>query len=63
VDLGSFIDSRALVDHLSRTSLVQHYRPPPFIRNTKGGYVIAELVEFLHGEKYEGIHAGALFAL
>ena len=62
VDLGSFIDSRTLVDHLSRTTLVQQYRPLPFMRNAKDGYVIAELVEFLHGEKYEGIHAGALFA-
>jgi hypothetical protein len=62
VDLGSFIDSRALVDYLSRTTLVQQYRPQSFMRNTKDGYVIAELVEFLHGEKFEGIHAGGLFA-
>ena len=62
VDLGSFTDSRALVNHLNRAPLVQQYRPPSYMRDTKDAYVIAELVEFLHGEKFEGIHAGALFA-
>jgi hypothetical protein len=61
VDLGSFIDSRALVDHISRIPVVQQYRPPPLMRNTRDGYVIFELVKFLHGEEYGSIHAGALF--
>jgi hypothetical protein len=61
VDLGSFIDSRALVDHISRTPSVRLYRPPWLMRNTRDSYVIFELVKFLHGEKYESIHAGAFF--
>ncbi len=61
VDLGSFIDSRALVDHINRTPVVQRYRPPWLMRNSRDSYVIFGLVEFLHGEKYESIHAGAFF--
>jgi hypothetical protein len=61
VDFGSFIDSRALVDHISRTRLVQLYRPPWLMRNTRNSYVIFELVKFLRGEEHGSIHAGAFF--
>jgi hypothetical protein len=61
VDLGSIIDSKSLVDHITRTPLGQQYRPPWLMRNTRDSYVIFELVEFLHGEKYGSIHAGACF--
>ncbi|KAF8460963.1 hypothetical protein DFH94DRAFT_790038 [Russula ochroleuca] len=61
VDLGSFIDSKALADHVTRTPLIQLHRPSLFMRETRGGYVIAELVKFLHGTGYGSIHAGAMF--
>jgi hypothetical protein len=61
VDLGSFIDSRALVDHVARIPVVQRLRPPLFMRWPKSGYVIAELVKFLHGKDNGSIHAGAMF--
>jgi len=31
------------------------------MRETKGRYVIAELVKFLHGTERGSIHAGAMF--
>jgi hypothetical protein len=61
VDLGSFIDNRALADHVGRTPIVQHYRPPSFMREN-ARYVIAELVNFLQGTEIWSIHAGAMFA-
>lgn len=61
VDLGSFIDSKALADHVTRTALVQIHRPSLFMRAPQGGYVIAELVTFLHGTGYWSICAGAMF--
>ena len=61
VDLGSFIDSRALANHVIRIPLVQLHRPALFMRDAKDGYVIAELVKFLHGTERGSIHAGAMF--
>lgn len=61
VDMGSFIESRTLADYVTRIPLVQRDRPPLFIRETKGGYVIAELVKFLHGTEPWSIHAGVMF--
>lgn len=61
VDLGSFIDSKALADHVTRTPLVQLHRPSLFMRAPQGRYAVAELVEFLHGTEYWSIHAGAMF--
>lgn len=60
-DLGSFIDNKALVDHVHRTSLVQKYRPPFLMREERDGYVILELLEFLRGGEKSSIHAGAAF--
>jgi hypothetical protein len=62
VDLGSFIDNRALADHVGRTRIVQQYRPPSFMREMNTGYVIAGLVEFLQGTEVWSIHAGVMFA-
>src|SRR6267154_750975 len=62
VDLGSFIDNRALADHVGRTPVVQQYRPPSFMREVNAGYVIAELVKFLEGTEVWSIHAGVMFA-
>jgi hypothetical protein len=64
VDLGSFIDNRALADHVGRTPVVQRHRPPSFMRetNASGRYVIAELVDFWQGTKNWSIHAGMMFA-
>jgi len=62
VDLGSFIDNKALADHVGRTPVVQQYRPPSFMREMKAGYVIAELVKFLQGTETWSIHAGMMFA-
>lgn len=62
VDLGSsFIDNRALADHVGRTPVVQQYRPPSFMRKMNAGYVIAELVKFLQGTEICSIHAGVMF--
>ncbi|KAH9016162.1 hypothetical protein EDB85DRAFT_767953 [Lactarius pseudohatsudake] len=61
VDLGSFIDNKALVDHLNRTSLVQQYRPPFLMRGERHGYVILELLGFLRADEKGSIHAGAAF--
>jgi len=61
VDLGSFIDNKALVDHVERTSLVQQYRPPFYMRGERGGYVILELLGFLRADENGSIHAGAAF--
>lgn len=61
VDLGAFIDSRALVDHVNRTRLVRQYRAPQFIRDTPRRYVIPELIAFLQGREYWSINAGAMF--
>jgi hypothetical protein len=61
VDLGSFIDSKALADHVTRTPPVQLYRPSLFMRERMGGYAIAELVKFLRGTEYGSIHAGTMF--
>ena len=62
VDLGSFIDSRALANHVGRTPVVQKHRPPSFMREMDAGYVIADLVKFLRGTEYGSIHAGMMFA-
>jgi hypothetical protein len=59
--MGSFIESRALADYVTRIPLVQRDRPPLFMRETKGGYVIAELVKYLHGTEYWSIRAGVMF--
>ena len=60
VDLGSFIDNKALVEHVHRTGLVQKYCPPFLVR--KGGrYVILDLLQFLRGDGNDSIHAGAVF--
>ncbi|KAF8261744.1 hypothetical protein EI94DRAFT_1809815 [Lactarius quietus] len=61
VDLGSFIDSKALVDHVNRTSLVQRFRPTILMRGERDGYVILELLEFLRADEYSSINAGAAF--
>ncbi|KAH9971205.1 hypothetical protein BGW80DRAFT_1322645 [Lactifluus volemus] len=62
VDLGSFIDNKALVEHVNRTRSVQENPPPRFIRETNGSrYVITELIGFLHGKEYWSINAGAMF--
>ncbi|KAH9992492.1 hypothetical protein BJV74DRAFT_397873 [Russula compacta] len=63
VDLGSFIDGRALLDHVSRTYLLQKCRPPWFMRNEKDAprYAIDELVAFFDGKVYGSIHAGVMF--
>ncbi|KAH8984683.1 hypothetical protein EDB92DRAFT_2117026 [Lactarius akahatsu] len=61
VDLGSFIDNKALVDHVNRTSLVQQYRPPFLMRGERDGYVILELLGFLRADEKGSIHAGAAF--
>jgi hypothetical protein len=63
VDLGSFIDNKALIDHVNRTRSVQKYPPPRFIRdtNTTGGTVITELIAFLHGNEAWSVDAGAMF--
>ena len=65
VDLGSFIDSEALADYVTRIPLVGRDRPSAFMRESKGeskgGYVIAELVTFLRGTESWSIHAGAMF--
>lgn len=63
VDLGSFIDDKALVEHVNRTRSVQGYPPPQFIRDTSttGKTVITELIEFLHGNEACSIDAGAMF--
>jgi tetratricopeptide (TPR) repeat protein len=61
VDLGSFIDSRALVDHVNRTNLVQRSRPAIFMRRERDVYVILELLDFLRGAEYYSIDAGVAF--
>lgn len=61
VDLGSFIDNKALVDHVDRTDLVQKHRPPALMRGEKDGYVILELLGFLRADEYGSINAGAAF--
>ena len=65
MDLGSFIDSKALADYVTRIPLIRPDRPSAFMRESKGeskgGYVIAELVTFLRGTESESIHAGAMF--
>jgi hypothetical protein len=58
VDLGSFIDSKGLADHMNRTSLVQRFRPAIFMRRERDGYVIVELLEFLRAGEYYSISAG-----
>lgn len=61
MDLGSFIDNRALADHVGRTPVVQQYRPPSFMREDVG-YVIGGLVGFFQGTETWSIHAGMVFA-
>jgi hypothetical protein len=61
VDLGSFIDNEALVDHVDRTNLVQKHRPTFLMRGERGGYVIPDLLRFLRADEYGSIHAGAAF--
>ncbi|KAI0258666.1 hypothetical protein BC834DRAFT_835038 [Gloeopeniophorella convolvens] len=60
IDLGWFINSRAVVEHVNRTALIQQYRHPRLMRNAFGAYAISELVDFLDGQKYSSIHAGIL---
>jgi hypothetical protein len=62
MDLGSFIDNRALADHVGRTPVVQQARPPLFMREMNAGYVIGELVNFYQGTEISSIHAGMMFA-
>lgn len=61
MDLGSFIDNRALVDHVGRTPVVQQYRPSLFMHEN-AGYVIGGLVTFFQGTDIRSIHAGMIFA-
>ncbi len=61
LDLGSFIDNKALVDHFYRTGLVQLYRPPFLMRGERDGYVILELLRFLRADESGSIHAGVAF--
>ena len=61
VDLGSFIDSTALVDHVKRTCLDRRHPPPQIMLDPSHGYVIPHVVGFFHGMGYESIHAGTLF--
>ena len=61
VDLGSFIDNKALVAHVERSSLVQQYRPPFLMRGERDGYVVLELLWFLRADENSSIHAGAAF--
>ena len=62
VDLGSFLDSTALVDHVKRTCLSsRRHHPPQIMLDANHGYVIPQVVVFLHGMEYESIHAGTLF--
>ncbi|KAI9510704.1 hypothetical protein F5148DRAFT_976352 [Russula earlei] len=61
-DLGSFFDNRALVDHVS-TCLRGRPCPAYFMRDTKDGYVLAELVDFLRGQGFRSVHNGATFTL
>ena len=61
VDLGSFINSKALIEHVNRTSLVQRSRPQIFMRRERDGYVIPELLGFLRADDYYSINAGAAF--
>ncbi|KAH9005748.1 hypothetical protein EDB86DRAFT_2875623 [Lactarius hatsudake] len=61
VDLGSFIDNKALVNHLHRTRLVQQDRPSFLMRRERDGYVVLALLAFLRADEYDSIHAGAAF--
>jgi len=61
VDLGSFIDSEALAEHVNRTCLNQKSRPACFMRDTKDRYVIEEVVGFLRGRGAGSVYAGAIF--
>ncbi|KAI0297517.1 hypothetical protein B0F90DRAFT_1819257 [Multifurca ochricompacta] len=59
-DLGSFIDDKALVEHVNRTRLVQN-RPPSWLMPGQNGHIILGLVEFLRGSEKSSVHAGAMF--
>ncbi|KAI0292972.1 hypothetical protein B0F90DRAFT_1767489 [Multifurca ochricompacta] len=59
-DLGSFIEDKALVEHVSRTRLVQN-RPPPWLMHGQNGHIILGLVEFLRGSEKNSVHVGAMF--
>ena len=61
VDLGSFMDSTALVDHVKRTCLARRHPPPQIMLDANHGYVIPYVVVFLHGMECESVHAGTLF--
>ncbi|KAH9172885.1 hypothetical protein EDB89DRAFT_1962863 [Lactarius sanguifluus] len=61
VDLGSFIDNKALVNHVHRTRLVQQDRPSFLMRRERDGYVVLELLAFSRADEYDSIHAGAAF--
>ena len=61
VDLGSFLDSTALVGHVYRTCLARRHLPPQIMVDANHGYVIPRIVAFLYGREYGSIHAGALF--
>lgn len=61
VDLGSFLDSTALVDHVKRTCLARRHPPPQIMLDANHGYVIPLVVVFLHGMEYGSINAGMLF--
>ncbi|KAI0286423.1 hypothetical protein BC826DRAFT_1108859 [Russula brevipes] len=60
VDLGSFIDSKALFDHLGRTSVVCRYQPPLFMRGPKNRYVVNDIIDFLCGKGGGSVHLGVL---
>ena len=53
VDLGSFLDSRALVGHVYRTCLARRHRPPQNMLDANHGYAIPRVVAFFHGEDWE----------
>jgi hypothetical protein len=61
VDLGSFIDSEALAEHVNRTCLNQQPLPPCFMHETDDRYVIAEVVWFLRGRGAGSTHLGTIF--
>ena len=61
VDLGSFIDSTALVDHVKRICFARRHPQPQIMLDPNHGYIISHVVVFFHGMEYASIHAGAMF--
>jgi hypothetical protein len=62
VDLGSFIDNRALADYVGRIPVVQQCRALSSMREKNAGYVIGLLVEFLQGREIWSICTGMMVA-